>query len=168
LKRFFRLRTNAGFKHYELRTAVRPYKASYRYARTELRTVVVRTIAYRSLVWFGGLFFFNESLEPQPRARRGARLAEDAPARNAFWTGRAGPNPGTTCITICLCMCINPGLDTPTMCLSPCDLTSHDLTICSCFIMCFTVSVWTYHVFVSRYRYVCSCFLHDMFHDMFV
>jgi hypothetical protein len=48
--------------------------------------------------WFGlvGLAF-NASLEPQPRARRGGRLAEDAPARNAFWTGRARLNPGTAC-----------------------------------------------------------------------
>ena len=39
------------------------------------------------LVWFGLVgFSFNASLEPQPRARRRARLAEDAPARNAFWT----------------------------------------------------------------------------------
>ena len=39
------------------------------------------------LVWFGlvGLSF-NASREPQPRARRRARLAEDAPARHAFWT----------------------------------------------------------------------------------
>ena len=53
------------------------------------------------LVWFGlvGLSeAFNASLEPQRRARRRARLAEDAPAHNAFWTGatgRARPNPGT-------------------------------------------------------------------------
>jgi len=34
------------------------------------------------LVWFGLVgFSFNASLEPQPRARRRARLAEDAPAR---------------------------------------------------------------------------------------
>jgi hypothetical protein len=40
------------------------------------------------VVWFGLVgFSFNASLEPQPRARRRARLAEDAPARNAFWTG---------------------------------------------------------------------------------
>jgi len=33
------------------------------------------------LVWFGLVgFSFNASLEPQPRARRRARLAEDAPA----------------------------------------------------------------------------------------
>ena len=38
-------------------------------------------------------FSFNASLEPQLRARRRARKAEDAPARNAFWTGRAGPTP---------------------------------------------------------------------------
>ena len=37
------------------------------------------------LVWFGLVgFSFNASLEPQPRARRRARLAEDAPARHAF------------------------------------------------------------------------------------
>ena len=50
------------------------------------------------LVWFGLVdFSFNASLEPQPRARRRARLAEDAPARNALWTGSARPNPGTAC-----------------------------------------------------------------------
>ena len=49
-------------------------------------------------VWFGLVgFSFNASLEPQPRARRRARLAEDAPARHAFWTRRARPNPGTAC-----------------------------------------------------------------------
>jgi len=42
-------------------------------------------------------FSFNASLEPQLRARRRARLAEDAPARNAFWTGRVRPDPGTAC-----------------------------------------------------------------------
>ena len=52
----------------------------------------------RELVWFGLVgFSFNASLEPQPRARRRARLAEDAPARHAFWTRRARPNPGTAC-----------------------------------------------------------------------
>jgi len=50
------------------------------------------------LVWFGlAGFSFNASLEPQLRVRRRARLAEDAPARNAFWTGRARPNPGAAC-----------------------------------------------------------------------
>ena len=50
------------------------------------------------LVWFGLVgFSFNASLDPQPRARRRARLAEDAPARHAFWTRRARPNPGTAC-----------------------------------------------------------------------
>ena len=33
-------------------------------------------------------FSCNASLEPQPRARRRARLAEDAPARNGCITGR--------------------------------------------------------------------------------
>jgi hypothetical protein len=43
-------------------------------------------------VWFGLVgFSFNASLEPKLRARRRARLAEDAPARNAFWTGRGIP-----------------------------------------------------------------------------
>jgi len=37
---------------------------------------------FLGLVWFGLVgFSFNASLEPQPRARRRARLAEDAPAR---------------------------------------------------------------------------------------
>ena len=45
------------------------------------------------LAWFGAnwwaLFW---SLEPQPRAQKKARLAEDAPARNAFWTVRNIPS----------------------------------------------------------------------------
>ena len=65
------------------------------------RSMLIRAISEAggvSLVWFGLVgFSFNASLEPQPRARRRARLAEDAPARNAFWTGRARPNPGTAC-----------------------------------------------------------------------
>ena len=44
-------------------------------------------------VWFGlvwwALFW---SLELQPRAQKRARLAEDAPARNAFWTVRNIPS----------------------------------------------------------------------------
>ena len=57
-------------------------------------------IGCQPLVWFWfGLvgFSFNASLEPQPRARRRARLAEDAPARHAFWTGRARPNVLFSC-----------------------------------------------------------------------
>ena len=47
---------------------------------------------FQSMVWFGLVgFSLNASLEPQPRARRRARLAEDAPARNAFWTGWNNP-----------------------------------------------------------------------------
>jgi len=37
---------------------------------------------------------------PFDSPRRRARLAEDAPARNAFWTGRARPNPGTACAVL--------------------------------------------------------------------
>ena len=44
---------------------------------------------------------FDASLEPQPRARRRARLAEDAPARHAFWIERARPDPGTAYKKIC-------------------------------------------------------------------
>ena len=50
------------------------------------------------LVWFGLVgFSFNASLEPlfglvtQRRAQERARLAEDALAQNAFWTGRNIP-----------------------------------------------------------------------------
>jgi len=61
------------------------------WARLEPNTGLKRGPALRKthyscsldLVWFGELFF-NASLEPQPRARRMARLAEDAPARNAL------------------------------------------------------------------------------------
>ena len=54
----------------------------------------------QGLVWFGLVgFSFNASLEPQPRARRRARLAEDAPARHAFWTGRARPRLVRRCIS---------------------------------------------------------------------
>ena len=64
--------------------------------RTDMINAIKRGMV--RLVWFGLVGLpFNASLEPQPRARRGARLAEDAPARNAFWTGRARPNPGTAC-----------------------------------------------------------------------
>ena len=68
------------------------------YYWTALYYKVPKSSSWRNLVWFGlvGLSF-NASPEPQPRARRRARLAEDAPARNAFWTGHARPNPGTAC-----------------------------------------------------------------------
>jgi hypothetical protein len=95
-------------KHIVNKHIVKHIVKTYREVRTNEQTYRETVKAWFGLVWFGLVWFglvwfglvgfsFNANLEPQPRARRRARLAEDAPARNAFWTGRARPNPGTAC-----------------------------------------------------------------------